>query len=140
MIEISNMSGVPMNEKQIIKEVSEIFKAPVDSKVNVVRKFENSPHLEGFAMRGRKDVYVSVNGFDLRSDARRFAFLILHEMGHSLGLAHCNNRNCVMFLKQTKKRRLYGWKMLTEKDRLDVFCDNCRKFINQNLQCLNMVG
>jgi len=47
-----------------------------------------------------------------------------HEVGHLLGLAHCRNRECIMFCPDT----------LDELDgKKKIFCDTCRKQIEQKL-------
>lgn len=49
----------------------------------------------------------------------------VHELGHLLGLSHCNNRRCVMFFSHNISDTDYKGK---------DFCDACRKGMDSNLR------
>jgi archaemetzincin len=48
----------------------------------------------------------------------------VHELGHTFGLTHCSDPNCVMFFSN----RIYDTDRKNE-----TFCDRCRKLVRKNI-------
>lgn len=132
MIEIRN-TVLPLREDIIQSRLSELFDSSLNNKrIHIVNTINNTPSLDGYAFLGGHDIYISAK--KLNEEYIKFFYLIIHEVMHSLGLKHCNNKDCIMYLKQINKKRVYGWKTIPVYENLkieNIFCKDCRIFINQ---------